>query len=99
MIPLIPGRRHVKKGSGDAIVFRRRDGRNYRMLTLPNLLIYIGPHPTHPHLALFKSEQNPNWFFWDIPENFQALDDMPQESVVGGFRATRPPETLWARRD
>lgn len=99
MIPLIPGRRHILKGGSPTLVFRRKEGQSFRTHVLPNVLIYVGPHPTLPHLALLKSEQNPNWFYWDIPENFHPLDDIPQESLVGGFRATRLPDTLWARKD
>jgi len=99
VIPLIPGRFHRKKGAGDALVFRRKEGTALRTSRLGNLLVYIGPHPDHPHLALFKSEENPNWFYWDAPENFEALDDIPEESRIGGFRATRPPEALWGRKE
>ena len=93
MIPLIPGRLHRKKGAGDTLVFRRIEGKINRVQSLPNLLVYIGPHPRLPHLALLKSETDPNWFHWDQPEMFTALDEMTPESLVGGFRATRPAAT------
>ncbi len=99
MIPLIPGRLHQKKAAGDTLVFRRIEGKLNRVQSLPNLLAYIGPHPRMPHLALFKSEKDPEWFYWDLPENFIALDEMPPESLVGGFRATRPADTLWGRKE
>lgn len=105
MIPLIPGRSHRKRGAGDTLVFRRKEQEAYRTNLLPNLLVYVGPHPAQPHLALFKSEQDPNWFYWDVPENFIPIDDAQSrrggsfESRAGGFRATRPPDTLWARKN
>ncbi|MBI4179645.1 hypothetical protein HY522_09525 [bacterium] len=98
MIPLIPGRFHQKRGAGDSLVFRRREGETHRTRQFPNHLVYIGPHPDLPHLALFKSTEDPNWFYWDIPENFIPLDTLPQKSLVGGFRAVRPAETLWGRK-
>lgn len=98
MIPLIPGRLHQKRGVGDVLTFRRKEGRTTRTNLLPNMLVYIGPHPQQPHLALFKSEANPNWFYWDVPENFVPSDDSSTESHLGGFRATRPAADLWGHK-
>ncbi len=85
-------------------MFRRKEGQTVRTNLLSNLLVYLGPHPDQPHLALFKSEQDPTWYYWDIPENFIALDDVPAqhgvpESHVGGFRATRSADSLWGRKN
>ena len=99
MNPLTPGRLHQKRGAGDTVVFRRKEGAVHRTNLLPNRLVYIGPHPESPHLALFKNEQNPDWFYWDVPENFIALDEIAPESLIGGFRATRPAGALWGRKD
>lgn len=105
MIPLIPGRLHQKRGAGAGLDFRRKEDGKIRTNLLPNVLVYVGPHPEQPHLALFKSEENPNWFYWDIPENFVPLDDVqrpagaPAESRLGGFRATRPAGSLWGRKE
>ena len=81
------------------LVFRRKEGAAVRTNSLPNLLVYIGPHPEQPHLALFKSEDNSNWFYWDVPENFIPLDDVAVESRIGGFRATRSAGKLWGRKE
>ena len=97
MIPLIPGRLHQKRGAGDAIMFRRKEGESLRTNLLPNRLMYIGPHPSHPHLALFKSDRNPNWFYWDVPENFTPLDEVATVDHNRGFRATRSSNALWGR--
>lgn len=97
MIPLIPGRFHQKRGAGDQLVFRRKEADTYKTKLLPNHLVYIGPHPKEPHLALFKNTTDPDWFHWDIPENFIPLDTIPDQSLIGGFRATRPADTLWGR--
>ena len=99
MNPLTPGRLHLKRGSGDMLVFRRKEASGLRTNLLPNLMVYIGPHPDQPHLALFKSEKEPDWFYWDIPENVIPIDGVPPDSLIGGFRATRPADTLWGRKD
>jgi len=98
MIPLIPGRPHLKRGAGDSLTFRRKENDALLTRQMPNRLIYIGPHPALPHLALFKSQTDTDWFYWDVPENFIPLDDMPPDSLVGGFRATRPAGRLWGTK-
>lgn len=97
MIPLTPGRIHIRRDAGESLVFRRKEGATFRTKRLPNRLVYVGPHPDRPHLALFKGEHDPDWFYWDIPENMTPLDDVSPQSLIGGFRATRSAGSLWAR--
>lgn len=100
MIPLIPGRVYVRRAAGDGLVFRRRQSGALCTHVLPNRMVYIGPHPQLPHLALFRSDAEESWYYWDIPESVIGLDDSTEGEVggrTGGYRVTRAPSALWGR--